>query len=36
VIEAFGEYGFLVLTYACGLLETTQRATVVVAGSGSA
>lgn len=26
VIDAVGQGGFLVLTYACGLFETTQRA----------
>jgi alkylhydroperoxidase family enzyme len=26
VVDAVGEGGFLVLTYACGLFETTQRA----------
>jgi alkylhydroperoxidase family enzyme len=31
VIDAFGEAGFLVLTYACGLFETTQRAALVIA-----
>jgi alkylhydroperoxidase family enzyme len=30
VIDAVGEGGFLVLTYACGLFETTQRARQLV------
>lgn len=30
VIDAIGEGGFLVLTYACGLFETTQRARLVL------
>jgi hypothetical protein len=30
VIEAIGEAGFLVLTYACGLFETTQRAEMIL------
>ena len=30
VIEALGEGGFLVLTYACGLFETTQRARILL------
>jgi alkylhydroperoxidase family enzyme len=30
VIAAVGEGGFLVLTYACGLFETTQRARLVL------
>ncbi|HEX5585719.1 MAG TPA: hypothetical protein VFZ17_00285 [Acidimicrobiia bacterium] len=35
VIEALGEDGFLVLTYACGVFETTQRAELVLGGAGS-
>lgn len=31
VIEAFGEGGFLVLTYACGFFETTRRAKMLLA-----
>jgi alkylhydroperoxidase family enzyme len=31
VIKAFGEDGFLVLTYACGFFETTQRAQLLLA-----
>jgi alkylhydroperoxidase family enzyme len=34
VIEAVGEGGFLVLTYACGLFETTQRARLLLEGRG--
>jgi alkylhydroperoxidase family enzyme len=30
VVAAIGEGGFLVLTYACGLFETTQRARLLV------
>jgi alkylhydroperoxidase family enzyme len=30
VVGAFGEGGFLVLTYACGLFETTQRAELLL------
>jgi alkylhydroperoxidase family enzyme len=30
VIDAVGEGGFLVLTYGCGLFETTQRAKLVL------
>ena len=30
VIDEVGEGGFLVLTYACGLFETTQRARIVL------
>jgi alkylhydroperoxidase family enzyme len=30
VIDAIGEGGFLVLTYGCGLFETTQRARLVL------
>jgi alkylhydroperoxidase family enzyme len=30
VIDALGEGGFLVLTYACGLFETTQRGRLVL------
>lgn len=30
VIDGIGEAGFLVLTYACGLFETTQRARLVL------
>jgi alkylhydroperoxidase family enzyme len=30
VIDEMGEGGFLVLTYACGLFETTQRARLVL------
>jgi len=30
VIDALGEPGFLVLTYACGVFETTQRAELVL------
>ena len=30
VIDALGEGGFLVLTYACGLFETTQRARILL------
>ena len=30
VIDEVGEGGFLVLTYACGLFETTQRARLVL------
>jgi alkylhydroperoxidase family enzyme len=30
VIDTIGEGGFLVLTYACGLFETTQRARLVL------
>jgi alkylhydroperoxidase family enzyme len=30
VIDELGEGGFLVLTYACGLFETTQRARLVL------
>ncbi len=30
VIEAVGQGGFLVLTYACGLFETTQRARLTI------
>lgn len=35
VIAALGEDGFLVLTYACGVFETTQRAELVLGGSRS-
>jgi alkylhydroperoxidase family enzyme len=35
VIEQIGEDGFLVLTYACGLFETTQRAELILAQGGS-
>jgi alkylhydroperoxidase family enzyme len=31
VVDAIGEDGFLVLTYACGLFETTQRAELILA-----
>jgi alkylhydroperoxidase family enzyme len=31
VIDAVGQGGFLVLTYACGLFETTQRARLTIA-----
>ncbi len=34
VIDAVGQGGFLVLTYACGLFETTQRARLTI-GAGS-
>ncbi len=34
VIDAVGQGGFLVLTYACGLFETTQRARLTL-GAGS-
>jgi alkylhydroperoxidase family enzyme len=30
IIDELGEGGFLVLTYACGLFETTQRARLVL------
>jgi alkylhydroperoxidase family enzyme len=30
VIHAVGQGGFLVLTYACGLFETTQRARLII------
>jgi alkylhydroperoxidase family enzyme len=30
VIDAIGQGGFLVLTYACGLFETTQRARLTI------
>jgi alkylhydroperoxidase family enzyme len=30
VVAAIGEAGFLVLTYACGLFQTTQRARLLV------
>jgi hypothetical protein len=30
VIDAVGEAGFLVLTYACGFFETTQRARLLI------
>ncbi len=30
VVAAIGEGGFLVLTYACGFFETTQRARIVL------
>lgn len=30
VIDAIGEDGFLVLTYACGVFETTQRAELIL------
>ena len=30
VIDALGEGGFLVLTYACGLFEATQRARILL------
>jgi alkylhydroperoxidase family enzyme len=30
VIDEIGEGGFLVLTYACGLFETTQRARLIL------
>jgi len=30
VIAAIGDSGFLVLTYACGFFETTQRASIVL------
>jgi alkylhydroperoxidase family enzyme len=30
VIDAIGQGGFLVLTYACGLFETTQRARLII------
>jgi alkylhydroperoxidase family enzyme len=33
VIEAVGQGGFLVLTYACGLFETTQRARLTIGAS---
>jgi hypothetical protein len=32
VIESLGEDGFLVLTYACGVFETIQRAELVLGG----
>ena len=35
VIDALGEPGFLVLTYACGVFETTQRAELVLGESRS-
>jgi alkylhydroperoxidase family enzyme len=35
VIEQIGEDGFLLLTYACGLFETTQRAEMILAQRGS-
>jgi alkylhydroperoxidase family enzyme len=35
VIEQIGEDGFLVLTYACGLFETTQRAELILTQRGS-
>jgi alkylhydroperoxidase family enzyme len=31
VVDAIGEDGFLVLTYACGFFETTQRAELMLA-----
>jgi hypothetical protein len=31
VIATIGEGGFLVLTYACGFFETTQRARILLA-----
>ena len=36
VINAIGEDGFLVLTYACGVFETTQRAEMVLDSNRSA
>jgi alkylhydroperoxidase family enzyme len=30
VIDVIGENGFLVLTYACGVFETTQRAEIIL------
>jgi alkylhydroperoxidase family enzyme len=36
VIDAIGEDGFLVLTYACGVFETTQRAEIILGKGGSA
>ena len=36
VIDAIGEDGFLVLTYACGVFETTQRAEMVLDSNRSA
>jgi alkylhydroperoxidase family enzyme len=35
VIAALGEGGFLVLTYACGFFETTQRASIVLTNRGA-
>ncbi len=35
VIDAVGEAGFLVLTYACGLFETTQRAEMILGQQGA-
>lgn len=32
VIAVLGEGGFLVLTYACGFFETTQRASIILQG----
>ncbi|MFN8027987.1 MAG: hypothetical protein U0W40_16970 [Acidimicrobiia bacterium] len=32
VIDVLGDGGFLVLTYACGFFETTQRASIVLRG----
>jgi len=34
VIDEIGEGGFLVLTYACGLFETTQRARLILRATG--
>jgi alkylhydroperoxidase family enzyme len=34
VINAVGQGGFLVLTYACGLFETTQRARLILGATG--
>lgn len=34
VIDAVGEDGLLVLTYACGIFETTQRAELILAATG--
>jgi hypothetical protein len=30
IIATIGEDGFLVLSYACGMFETTQRARIVI------
>jgi alkylhydroperoxidase family enzyme len=35
VIAALGDGGFLVLTYACGFFETTQRASILLGDGGS-
>jgi alkylhydroperoxidase family enzyme len=36
VIDVVGEDGLLVLTYACGIFETTQRAELILAAGGDA